>query len=61
MDNTVAIIFKGNEQPEVLYNVKFLGIKFGVITVEGSGYQKIYFKDDIKDISIQGKIRMSIR
>lgn len=61
MESTVTVIFKGNAQPETLYNVLYAEIRYGVITVRGAGYKKIYFKEDIKSITVDGNCKLSIR
>ena len=59
---SATIIFDNfNSQPELLYNVKFVEIKRDNIKIEGQGYTKIFFKDRIKNITLDSGVKIIIR
>lgn len=61
-NNSITIVFESSySQPDILYNVKKVEIKRDNITVFGTGYTKLFFKEKIKNITADAGVKIYIR
>lgn len=62
MENEVTIHYNDfNSQPTILSDCMTIDVKRDSIIVKGRGFQKIFFKENIKQISAGYRVRIYVK
>ena len=62
MENEVTIYYNDfNSQPAIIEDCSSIEIKRDNILVKGRGFQKVFFKDNIKQISAGYRVRIYVK